>query len=165
MQHHHRLLLSLLILTATLPSLAAQSKPNIIVIFADDLGYADLGAQGLMDDIKTPNLDQLAADGVRMTAGYVTAPQCVPSRAGLLSGRYQQRFGVDHNGTIPMPLEEILLPQRLQEAGYITGMTGKWHLEPLHVQQEWVRKEMPNLKGKPKLESKVIPYVENHNNK
>lgn len=153
------LLLPVVWLVMAIPLLPAQSKPNIIVIFADDLGYADLGIQSMMSDIKTPNLDQLAADGVRMTAGYVTAPQCVPSRAGLLSGRYQQRFGVDHNGTIPMPLEEVLLPQRLKKAGYVTGMTGKWHLEPLHVQQDWVRKEMPHLKDKQKLEPSDIPLA------
>lgn len=138
---------------------STPAKPNIIVIFADDLGYADLGAQGIFSDIKTPHLDRLAANGVRMTSGYVTAPQCVPSRAGLLSGRYQQKIGVDHNGTIPMPLEEVLLPQRMKKAGYITGMTGKWHLEPLHVQTEWVRKNRPELKDKEKLEIGDIPLA------
>jgi arylsulfatase A-like enzyme len=64
-------------------------KPNIIVILADDQGYADLGVQEQVKDIRTPNLDALAAGGVRCTAGYDTAPQCSPSRAGLLTGRYQ----------------------------------------------------------------------------
>ncbi len=138
--------------------LHAQGVPNIIVIFTDDQGYADVGAQGIVSDIKTPHLDALAASGVRMTAGYVTAPQCVPSRAGLLSGRYQQRFGVDHNGTIPLPLDEKLLPQRLQEAGYVTGMAGKWHLDPLHVQSEWIEAEMPELLSKKKLAPADIPF-------
>ena len=70
---------------------ARAERPNIIVIFTDDHGYADLGSQGVLDDIHTPHIDALADAGVRMPAGYVTAPQCVPSRAGLLSGRYQNR--------------------------------------------------------------------------
>lgn len=69
-------------------------KPNIIVIYTDDHGYADLGIQGQKSDVKTPNIDQLARDGVRMTSGYVTAPQCAPSRAGMLTRRYQQRYCV-----------------------------------------------------------------------
>jgi arylsulfatase A-like enzyme len=110
---------------------AAQSKPNLIVIFSDDHGYADLSCQGFQDDVKTPHLDRLAAGGVRMTSGYVTAPQCVPSRAGLLTGRYQNRFAVESNG---QPLDgfnrQQTIAERLKKAGYATGMTGKWHLGP-----------------------------------
>src|SRR5215207_8836018 len=76
---------------------AAAARPNIIVIFTDDHGYADLGVQGSVSDIKTPNIDALAHDGVRFKHGYVSAPQCIPSRAGMLTGRYQQRFGIDDN--------------------------------------------------------------------
>lgn len=108
---------------------AAVDKPNIIVIFTDDHGYADLSCQGILDDVKTPNIDALATGGIRMTSGYVTAPQCVPSRAGLLSGRYQNRFGVEANR---MPLEgfdrQETIAERLKEADYATGMIGKWHL-------------------------------------
>ena len=71
-------------------SRANDKRPNIIIVFTDDQGYADLGSQRILNDIHTPNLDLLAAEGVRMTSGYVTAPQCSPSRAGLLTGRYQQ---------------------------------------------------------------------------
>ena len=74
------------------------TKPNIIVIYTDDHGYADLGCMGIMKDVKTPNIDSLAATGVRMTSGYVSAPQCGPSRCALISGQYQQRFGMEANG-------------------------------------------------------------------
>ena len=109
----------------------AVERPNIVVIFTDDHGYTDLSCQGIADDIRTPHIDQLAQSGVRMTSGYVTAPQCVPSRAGLLSGRYQNRFGVESNG---MPLDgfdsQQTIAEMLKTAGYTTGMTGKWHLGP-----------------------------------
>ncbi len=120
--------LTLLLYSATA---CADQRPNVIVIFSDDHGYSDLGSQGIQDDLKTPHLDRLAAGGVRMTSGYVSAPQCVPSRAGLLSGRYQNRFGVESNG---MSLDgfnaQATIAERLQKSGYATGMTGKWHLGP-----------------------------------
>ena len=105
------------------------AKPNILLIYSDDHGWADLGAQGVNAEIKTPNLDQLARDGVRFTRGYVSAPQCVPSRAGVITGRYQQRFGVEDNGKGPLPLEELTIAERLKPAGYLTGQVGKWHLD------------------------------------
>lgn len=109
---------------------AAAPKPNILVIYTDDHGWADLGIQGVNADIRTPNLDQLARDGVRFSRGYVSAPQCVPSRAGLMTGRYQQRFGVDDNTKGPLPLAELTIAERLKVAGYVSGQVGKWHLEP-----------------------------------
>jgi len=108
---------------------ADERRPNVLVIFTDDHGWADLGVQGVNEDIRTPQLDQLARDGVRFERGYVTAPQCVPSRAGLLTGRYQQRFGVEDNTKGPLPLDEVTLAERLKSAGYLTGMSGKWHLD------------------------------------
>src|SRR4051794_4400882 len=78
-------------------SSAAADRPNIILIVADDLGYADVGCQGISKDVRTPNIDALAAGGVRFTNGYVSCPVCSPTRAGLMTGRYQQRFGHEFN--------------------------------------------------------------------
>lgn len=104
-------------------------KPNILVIYSDDHGWADLGMQGVDKEIRTPHLDQLAKDGVRFTRGYVSAPQCVPSRAGLITGRYQQRFGVEDNNKGPLPLDELTIAERLKPAGYVSGWVGKSHLD------------------------------------
>lgn len=115
----------------TLSSAADAKPPNVIVIFTDDHGWSDLGAQGIQQDLRTPNLDALAAGGVRATNGYVTAPQCVPSRAGILSGRHQNRFGVESNGeSLDGFNAQLTIAERLKRAGYATGMTGKWHLGP-----------------------------------
>ena len=112
-------------------SLADNKKVNTIVIFTDDHGWTDLDCQDIRDDLKTPNIDALAKSGVRMTSGYVTAPQCVPSRAGLLSGRSQNRFGVESNrDSLDGFNEQPTIAERLKKAGYATGMTGKWHLGP-----------------------------------
>jgi uncharacterized sulfatase len=121
-------LLRLALLLAPLAALAAD-KPNVILIYSDDHGWADLGAQGVDKDIRTPNLDAMAREGVRFARGYVSAPQCVPSRAGVLTGRYQQRFGVEDNNKGPLPLEQLTIAERLKAAGYVTGQVGKWHLD------------------------------------
>lgn len=110
-------------------------KPNIIIILADDMGFADLECQG-SKDISTPNIDSLASSGIRFTNGYVSCPVCSPSRAGLMTGRYQERFGHEFNQAPPiqpgvelgLPLTEVTLADRLKAAGYKTGVIGKWDL-------------------------------------
>nr|WP_254773179.1 sulfatase-like hydrolase/transferase [Microbulbifer thermotolerans] len=129
-------------LIAVLVSIAAISeaiagpaeRPNILLILADDLGYADTGFTGAKD-IETPNLDMLASGGITFTNGYVTHPYCGPSRAGLMTGRYQARFGMENNSTyspfdnyMGLPVSEKTFAKRLQEVGYRTGIVGKWHL-------------------------------------
>jgi len=128
------LLIVTVVLALAKPALAAEStKPNIIVIFVDDLGYADLGCQG-SKEVHSPQIDSIAANGVRCTAGYVTAPMCSPSRAGLLTGRYQQRFGYEFNlgpeYTLKAGLDvaQTTIADRLRAGGYATGAIGKWDL-------------------------------------
>lgn len=113
---------------------ANNERPNIIIFMADDMGYQDVGFTG-SEYINTPNLDALAADGAVYTNGHVTHPFSGPSRAGLLSGRYQHRFGFEENPaydpaneSLGICVDEVLFPARIQEAGYVTGAVGKWHL-------------------------------------
>ncbi len=107
-----------------------QRPPNVIVLIADDAGYADFGFMG-SQDMQTPNLDQLAGTGVVFTDAHTSASVCSPSRAGLLTGRYQQRFGHQHNSPpegMGMDINEITLGQALKEKGYKTALVGKWHV-------------------------------------
>jgi arylsulfatase A-like enzyme len=113
----------------------ATPRPNIVVLFADDLGYGDVGYQGLTE-IPTPHIDSIAKNGVAFTCGYVTAPVCGPSRAGLMTGRYQNRFGFEDNPgpfrqkqgvLVGTPLNQKNMAERFKTLGYVTGMVGKWH--------------------------------------
>lgn len=128
--------LRLVLLIASSPAAALASPPNIVVLVADDLGFADCGAYG-SKDIPTPHIDALAQNGVKFTNGYVSGCVCSPSRAGLLTGRYQQRFGFDANaeggpaptdrGPRALDREQATFAQRMKALGYVTGIFGKWH--------------------------------------
>jgi arylsulfatase A len=124
-------------LLASLPAMAAAGQVdagriNIVFILADDLGYGDLGSQGC-DDIRTPHLDRLAREGVRFTDFYANAPICTPTRAAFLTGRYQQRVGLEEVVTYQefgrgLPEDGTTLAHELRGQGYATGLCGKWHL-------------------------------------
>ncbi len=111
----------------------AQAKPNVILIYSDDQGWGDAGFNGATD-VLTPNLDSLAQDGIVFDQGYVSHPYCSPSRAGLITGRYQQRFGHENNPAykvdenVGLPLEETTIADEFQRIGYQTAAIGKWHL-------------------------------------
>jgi len=115
---------------------AAERPPNVLLIVADDLGYGELNCQGFTKEIPTPNIDSIAANGIRFTSGYVSGPYCSPTRAGLLAGRYQQRTGHEFNpgpaqkaeGGVGLALTEKTIGDRLKTAGYATGWFGKSHL-------------------------------------
>ncbi|MEE3366873.1 MAG: sulfatase-like hydrolase/transferase, partial [Planctomycetota bacterium] len=129
-------LVFLFVLFLTVGRSVADERPNIVVLFSDDAGYADFGFQpSAKSDMKrlTPHIDSIARDGVRLSSAYMSGAVCSPSRAGLMTGRYQQRFGHDNN--IPpgymksgLPLSETFGAKRMRTAGYTTGLVGKWHL-------------------------------------
>ncbi|EMI19567.1 arylsulfatase B [Rhodopirellula maiorica SM1] len=137
------------LILAILPLVASRAAdpPNLIIILADDMGYGDLSCFG-SKQIQTPNIDALADGGVRCTQGYVSGVVCAPSRAGLMTGRYQNRFGFEHNivgaadyyhfDHIGLPTEEVTIADRLKALGYATACIGKWHLgnrEAMHPNQ------------------------------
>ena len=125
----------ILTLVFAVAAFASSNKPNFIIIFADDLGYGDLGCYGATH-IKTPRLDRMAREGVRFTDFYVAAEVCTPSRAALLTGRYPIRSGMAHNqfrvlrreSMGYLPDSEIIIASLLKKQGYATGAVGKWHL-------------------------------------
>mgnify|MGYP005852686141 CR=1 FL=1 len=109
------------------------ARPDVVLIFVDDLGYADLGCQG-SPDIRTPHIDRIAANGVRFTDGYVTAPQCSPSRAGLVTGRHNARFGHEanaesaHQRAFGLATDQVAIGDAMQAMGYRTALVGEWDL-------------------------------------
>jgi arylsulfatase A-like enzyme len=112
------------------PALAAAARPNVLVILVDDVGWGEFGFQG-SKDIPTPHIDSIATHGVRFTQGYVSGPYCSPTRAGLLTGRYQTRFGHEFNSVARrkgLALSETTIADRLKSLGYATCAIGKWHL-------------------------------------
>ena len=122
--HFSRLLL---ILSLCLPdSLTADQRPNIVLIIADDLAWDDSGPYG-NDRVRTPNLDKLAAEGMKFTRAILTASSCSPSRASIITGRYPHRTGAEELHW-PVPAKQVTFVEKLREAGYWTAAAGKWHL-------------------------------------
>lgn len=109
---------------------AAGAATNVVLIVSDDQGYADISCYPHPDEVQTPNLDRIAREGARMTSGYASCPVCAPTRAGLLTGRYQQRFGfyTAADSRAGLPESETTLADILGDHGYATGVFGKWHL-------------------------------------
>lgn len=143
-------LLPAFLIAATSTGQAAE-KPNVVLIYIDDLGYGDLGVYG-SQDIPTPNIDRLAAEGVRCTASYITNPPCCPSRCALMMGQYGQRFGkYGMSRGLPIPEDRPTLARFLTENGYATGQIGKWDIGtrlqgPLQVGFTEVAKVPPKKK-------------------
>jgi arylsulfatase A-like enzyme len=132
--------------TAGHAQLDRGARPNVVLIITDDLGWGDLGSYGATD-IRTPNLDRLASEGLRLTDFYANGVTCSPTRAGLISGRYQQRYGIeaplanaDRAGDRGLPATSSSLPQLLKNHGYATALIGKWHLG-------YVEDKSPNAHG------------------
>src|SRR4051812_20036888 len=134
------LLMSVVLVASLFSGAAAQTnlrssiKPSVVLILMDDMGYGDIGSYGVKD-ARTPNLDRLAREGVRLTNAYANASNCSPTRAGLISGQYQQRYGIEWPlGSVPgdtargLPVTGASLPALLKKNGYATGLIGKWHL-------------------------------------
>jgi len=122
-------------------SAVAAGKPNVIIFLSDDVGWGEYGFQG-SKDIPTPHIDSIAHNGVRCTQGYVSGPYCSPTRAGLLTGRYQTRFGHEFNSTARqsgLSLQETTIADRLKSLGYATIAVGKWHLGDKPEFRPWQR--------------------------
>ncbi len=120
----------MVLVAGLLASRAAAAQPNLVIFYADDLGWGELGCQG-NKEIPTPHIDSIAKNGVRFTQGYVAATYCSPSRAGLMTGRYPTRFGHEFNSTANVTglhLKETTIAERLKKLGYATACVGKWHL-------------------------------------
>tara|TARA_R110002126_G_scaffold72364_1_gene180903 strand:+ start:71343 stop:72740 length:1398 start_codon:yes stop_codon:yes gene_type:complete len=144
-------------------------KPNVIIILTDDQGYGDVGFNG-NKQLKTPNLDQLAKNGVIFTNGYVSYAVCGPSRAGIITGRYQDKFGYSRNplfapkdGSLGLPLEEETIAESLKSGGYKTMAIGKWHLGT-HESQRPLKRGFDEFFGFLSGGHKYFPEQLNRNN-
>ena len=167
----HTLRLAALLVAFGQPDNVFAEPPNIIIILADDMGFGDLSCYG-SKQIPTPHIDALAKSGVRCTNGYVSGVVCAPSRAGLMTGRYQNRFGFEHNivgaaeyyksDHIGLPVDEITMADRLKALGYATACIGKWHLgnrEAMHPNSRGFDYYFGRFKGHgyfPKVSDKAI---------
>lgn len=110
-------------------STATESKPNVVILFVDDLGYGDLGCFGNKNAAPTPYIDSLAENGVKCTMSYITNPPCSPSRCSLMTGMYAQRFGKSGMAVgVPIPEDHPTMAEYMRDAGYVTGHVGKWHI-------------------------------------
>src|SRR5215207_7918685 len=130
------LALAVAIGAAASPAVAqVPGRPNVVLIMTDDAGYGDFGSYGA-PDIKTPNIDAIGREGIRLTDFYANGATCTPTRAGLISGRYQQRFALEtplqsqgeSDWVRGLPATGGSLPQLLKQGGYTTALVGKWHL-------------------------------------
>jgi arylsulfatase A-like enzyme len=125
------LVCALVTLACATPNAQAPPRPNIVLIIMDDLGYGDVGSYGA-PDARTPNIDRLAREGVKLTDFYANHANCSPTRTALITGRYQQRYGIEsplrHDDPRHLPPSDTSLPRLLKNAGYATGLIGKWHL-------------------------------------
>lgn len=131
MKHRAVLPLMALFWIGLASSILAEERPNIVIILTDDQGYADVSYNPHSPpEVSTPNIDALAYSSIICTQGYTSGHVCSPTRAGLMTGRYQQRFGIytAGEGGSGVPLDEVFIPQRLKSAGYVSGAFGKWHL-------------------------------------
>ena len=133
-----------------LETVARTTRPNVIIVLTDDQGFGDVGIHG-NDQINTPNLDQFAAEGIRLQRFYCS-PACAPTRASLMTGRYYYRSGVIHTsrGGAKMGSENVTIAERLRDAGYTTGIFGKWHLGdnyPLRPQDQGFAESLIHKSG------------------
>src|SRR5881227_3842900 len=140
----HRLALAFLLLCASVPvyeiSSPGADHPNIVLILADDLGYGDLGCYG-QQRIKTPNIDQLAAEGMRFTSCYAGSTVCAPSRATLMTGKHTGHVRIRGNAGVSLQPEDVTVAELLKASGYHTGIVGKWGLGNIGT------RGLPRMKG------------------
>ena len=142
---------------------ASSTRPNIVLILMDDLGYGDIGSYGVAD-AKTPNIDRLAREGVKFTQFYANGATCTPTRTGFITGRYQQRYGLEWPlGSVPgdsargLSPSETSLPKLVKSAGYATGLIGKWHLG-------WMPKFHPGRHGFDRFWGFLSGYLDYYSN-